>query len=314
MSHRYDQLAFCVDELERREMLAGEVFVDVTPEGDISIVGDSADNQILLGELGGGLIIQGTDGTLVSFDGDSSPTQTISLGPAGVLSGDLSINLKTGDDAVVLGSLDIDGNLDVQMGAGTDSLRLDMVQVAESVSIHGGSGRYQDHLTLTKLFVDGDLNMDIGASARQGTELLHLIGCRVSGETRILGRSGDQEILFQKGTGIITAWSGPIQISTGGGDDRLLSINHHFPSSVNVQMGGGDDQCLVIANEVGSSFDDLSWNGGGGSDIFAVAALSPIGGNVNGGGGFDELIVTYVANAEPHFLDAKSMEKFTWTG
>ena len=99
-----EALEMGLEALEMRHLLAGTVDVSVQ-NGDLMIVGDIADNSILVTETGGIFNVTGLDGTTVV--GGSNV--------AGVI-GNVAIMMGDGVDVVELDNVNVDGDLSIDNG------------------------------------------------------------------------------------------------------------------------------------------------------------------------------------------------------
>ena len=115
--------------LERRAMLAGDVFASVSGSGNLTITGDSDDNSIEITQLTAtSFSITGLDGTLINGESDIEVD----------VSGNVTIDLRNGDDTVAITGatdLDFDDNLTIKTGNGLDVVTLTDVTVDNNLKI-----------------------------------------------------------------------------------------------------------------------------------------------------------------------------------
>ena len=139
-----------IESLERRMLMAGDVSV-VVRSGDLVITGDvslgvGADESILIERDGSNIKVTGKvgSGTGVTLNGvRSEPGTPVSVGP---ITRDIIVDLKTGNDNVeILGSsinnrLVVARNLTIRGGTGGDTIRVENVEVVGVLNVDGGAG------------------------------------------------------------------------------------------------------------------------------------------------------------------------------
>ena len=116
--------ALSFESLESKQMLAGDVMVNVE-DGNLAIFGDAESNQIAIssGEQPGVYIIRGLDGTTItSPDGEGTTTSGL-LRVEGV-DGNVNIRMGEGDDTVNINDAQFAGNVNIGTGAGEDTVRV----------------------------------------------------------------------------------------------------------------------------------------------------------------------------------------------
>ena len=104
-----------MEALEGRHLQAGNVTAALTKNGNLEITGDNAANRIAVVYNGGLIHVESSDGNATVVNG------TVNVDPA-MLTGDLKINLKGGDDTVTvnLPNLTLPNNLKIDTGSGSD--------------------------------------------------------------------------------------------------------------------------------------------------------------------------------------------------
>lgn len=167
-----------VQELEPKQLLTGTVTVSVNADDDITMLGDTASNDVLVRtNLAGQISVTGRNGTSIKFGNTTTPAGTaVNLGVASLRDftasfGDgndiletrlravatlnartVSINMGAGADTLILddnnsnvgpGGLNLSGNMLVWTEGGNDFVRLDIYKhlaVAGSMGINTGAG------------------------------------------------------------------------------------------------------------------------------------------------------------------------------
>jgi hypothetical protein len=102
-------------------MLAGNVTVDVSDNGDLVVIGDDNPNAVAIDGTGvaGGYVIEGTSGTNVFFNGQLQGGAFIVAGATG----NILVDLNGGDDTLGINNVNVDV-LDIDMDAGADIVGL----------------------------------------------------------------------------------------------------------------------------------------------------------------------------------------------
>lgn len=216
-----------IETLENRQMMAGDVSVNVTGGGDLVIAGDNASNELEVRSTGfaGQYEIQGEAGTTIN--GQSSITVQ------GVVD-DIRINLRGGDNRIKLQGTPSANNFnvdDVRFSSrnGEDSISLDMVNL---------SGQFR-------------ANMGGGIDA---------VGMRVVEASSINVRTGSgNDVVGMMDTDI----SGRADVNMGTGDDLLFSLRNEYQDA-RFRMGGGSDFVATALDTIqdlrldgGGSTDEL---------------------------------------------------------
>ena len=195
-------LSYAVESLENRQMLAGNVVVSVTGGGDLIVNGSDDSNAIGIQTLSPGLFrITGFDETTINGDSDaeiiSGVTDDVRInlrsgfnsvifedltipdlltvraengndavifaGSDIVVGGDMRINLRDGNDAVISitsPEIQVGDDLSIRMGDGDDELFLEHFNVEDRVSINSGAG--SDEVDFFDVDVLGQASISLG--------------------------------------------------------------------------------------------------------------------------------------------------------
>lgn len=264
-------LELACERLERRQMLAGDVSVNVTGSGNVVINGDNADNQIRIdaSNAGGHVWVYGEDGTTI----DGLGAYLINGDGTGTIEGNLTIRLKGGADRALIREVHVEGNVRAIMGSDNDSFMM------------------------SRAFVDGNVNV----TTAQGNDLVQVVRSMVHGKLTINTAAGVDRVLI----GLASDIDGRTLINTGSNHDFVF-INSEFDGRLTINTGSGDDRVALHAMDIVEPFNV---NLGSGSDVLLVHSLASFSQlNVNGGGGFDTLATSVAmmniekASVEDHVI------------
>lgn len=244
-----------IERLEARQMMAGDVFVNVV-EGNLIVEGDAQGNQVAItsGPEPGSYLVRGLDGTNIVRPAAEVATPMNDVVVKGVTGG-ARIALGAGDDRLVLADASFRGGVSIRMGDGNDDVAIGLRPVAadspETPMPPPGSVR-----------IGGPLSISTG----DGNDRVHV---------------------DQAGIG------GPLNIETGGGSDAVR-LGHQSPppvelaadteadakpeivpalrvmQGINVNLGAGDDEFNANAVKVDQG---MNVNAGEGSDALHIDQL-----------------------------------------
>lgn len=243
MSTNSDCLSFIVEPLEQREMLAGNVVAEINSNGDIVINGDSESNeiQVNIDSEARSVRFAPTDGTTSINDAEVGSAFTIFHD--GDLR-DLKINMKAGDDEVVLfGDFSTLRNGRAQMGSGNDEFRILQTNFTKNVTVILGAGV-------------ADEGTQGGGFDQKGAVLFANIGGNLS-------IRGSKTIDFVQASG--SRIDGRTNVQLGSGDDVLSTIGNTYGRSARANLGSGNDEMKIQSL---TTFDRWTANGGSGEDVF----------------------------------------------
>ena len=261
---RYEQrrpdryLDFFNETLEDRQMLAGDVEV-VARHGDVVVTGDNASNQVRVDTDYGQIRVTGINGTRINGVTNGVSYQSIS--------DDLKINLKHGDNQLMLGSealmLNVPDDLSVKTGNGADEIDAPNVFVGDDASFSMGHGFNQLRLSETGN-VGFSVSDDLKISSPGATSVI--ASWAVVGDTRIsTGRMNDVVLLTD------TALVGNVSISTKGGNDTIGVFDTVIGGNLKVSSAGGNDS-FTFAGSFAAAFGDIRLAMGHGLDTAVITA------------------------------------------
>ena len=145
------QVHLHVEQLEKRQLLAGTVFATVSPTGNLIVNGDGNDNDITV------VVDQAGFASVTGNDGESIVTRGLDQ----IVTRNVTIRLKGGDDSLLIQQSQINGKLRVASGAGNDNVQLRDSEL-DSFRIAMGGGN--DRLTLDQLTSTATTSRVIGNS------------------------------------------------------------------------------------------------------------------------------------------------------
>ena len=270
-----------VEELEKRQMLAGSVRATITGAGNLVITGDGNDNDIsvYLSEVG----------EVTIFANDGEDLDLTGIGVDGVfgdsqVTGNVTIRMRGGDDYVGL-------NGDGFVGEERDPPTVDRINVS------GGGG--SDYLSVRYINANGNLTVNSG---RGSYDYARVLVASVSGNVAVTGGTAylgfvsaeDIRIRGSQVTAFYLDSSDDVSISTGGGVDSVTVVGSEVTGTLSVNTGGNSyddyigDRAYIKYNNVG----DLSVNmgGGRGDGLYIDNVISSNGGTLNGGGGTGDFL------------------------
>lgn len=310
LSHR-QRLGF--ESLERRALMAGDVFVAI--EGELlRVEGDNLANQVTLSQsIAGDLVVSGQNGTTINGMPSVRFVRPV-INAA-------EIRMEGGDDAVVLRGLQLANDLFVDLGAGNDRLTSPAaapISVGASASIYGEAGNDTIQLNRTKVFQDLYIDGGIGALAATVTDAsidksMIIVGDEANDSVSVVGSTIGLDLSIETKGGSDTvrvsqlkAFSLFINTDSNGaiGRDVVNISNASIVEDLGVFTGAGDDVVRLTdttSNKVTVSLDQ-------GNDRLeatnVVAATDII---FEGGAGFDTLLETDVFASI--FRDYKEFER-----
>ena len=221
-------LEFNAERLERREMLAGDVTVNVRG-GDLVIRGDAAANQIQVSHsyFPSGYLITGTNGTTVNGQASFLATGA---------NDDIRVNLKGGDDVFVLSNSSPD-DLKFVGSHGNDVLILGNVIVRGNLKVSMGGGR--DFIDIRDSTVVGSTRM----RTSHGPSTINIAASQLRGDVRVTGGSSTDTFLLAEATS-----SRSFSAKFKGGNDTVRLANNSL-GFTKLNGGHGLDTLSVFPNE-----------------------------------------------------------------
>ena len=248
-----------IESLESREMLAGDVEV-IARHGDVIVNGDSAANNIRLETVAGQVRVTGIDGTRVNGVTNGVVSRSIS--------DDLRVNLKHGNNQLLLGSqpfrLSVPDDLSIKVGSGDDVIVGSNVVVGDDVSItmgHGYNRLSVFELSPTFSYTVGD---DLKISSHGFSDVY--VDWRVSDDTRIsTSHKNDWVRIFD------SVLAGDVSISTKGGNDIIDISRTVIAGDFKASTSGGDDT-FTFGGTGSFAYNDIRLAMGSGFDYASITA------------------------------------------
>lgn len=220
------------EQLESRALLAGNVLVQVQ-NGNATITGDTAANQL---EITGGLnsiLVRGLEGTTIN--GGSA---TFTLASTSTFNGGLVISLGQGNDRLTIGADVALGSVSIFGEAGDDTLSITSSTVNGNLVIDAADGSN----TITLL--DSTLKSHVALNAA-GSSLISLRGGRIDGRLTVDTANSDDQVSIDS-----TTVNGHTSIEVRAGNDVVALRNATLNGELYVDAGRGDDVVYVESSTV----------------------------------------------------------------
>lgn len=309
-NHR-NQLGF--ESLERRALMAGDVFVAI--EGELlRVEGDNLSNQVTLTQTSAGdLVVSGQNGTTIN----GLPSVRFARPAINAA----EIRMEGGDDTVVLRGLRLANDLFVDLGAGNDRLTspaTSPISVGANAAIYGEAGNDTVQLNRAKVFEDLYIDGGLGALSATVTDAsidksMTIVGDEANDSVSVVGSTIGLGLAIETKGGSDTvrvsqfsAFNLFVNADSNGtvGRDVVNISNASVVEDISIFTGAGDDVVRMTStssNKVTVSLDQ-------GNDRLeatdVVAATDII---FEGGAGFDTLLETDVFASI--FRDYKEFER-----
>lgn len=234
MKRRQNAAKLRIENLENRNLMAGDVAVQVT-DGALFVTGDQESNGVELVSTGveGQYIVTGLDA------GDNATTVNGETAPLVVdgVTRSIHVRLGDGDDTLQAPNLSVDGPMRVRMGQGDDAVHIGDVEADEAV------------VEITR-----GLSISLGdGDDRVGIANVNARGIRVS------GGAGNDEILARNTKNRI------VRVAGQSGDDDIR-VNNVHARHIGIRSGLGDDSVRVVDSKTQRLFAHL----GLGDDNIAI--------------------------------------------
>jgi hypothetical protein len=256
---------FCIEALEARSMLAGDIILQQS--GDSLIVtGDDMDNNFsLIRDDVGQLVATGFAGT--TLNGGAGPLNFTGIN-------NITVYSKGGNDFVTIDNNNIPlKGVVVDLGAGDDVFEINRTAL-EALYITGGDGNDGAFIGITFLpNITTQAGLDAAIQAGSvGVNTLNFDGGDGNDQfftTRVFG-GGNWNIGLGAGNDVYDSYwtsSGALNINGSSGDDSI-SIGYHVSNGVTTAQGSDGNDLLSV---VISNFKrDASFSGGNGYDTVAI--------------------------------------------
>jgi hypothetical protein len=225
----------------------GDVNVVLAKKGELQLVGDDLANdvQITRDTVTKEFVVTGRNGTTVNG--------ADSMRLVGVRS--IRATLNGGDDVLAMGGFNLKGFINVDLGAGNNTISLYNMIVVGRVIVHGGDG--DDTISV---LAGCDLRGGGVIDAGEGVNHVAISDSYVRGPMKILAGGGGNLIEIHR-DGFTSDAS--LTISTGSGDDTVDFLGNTFQCPVGVQTGYGVDTINVKTSGFSKA---VGMNAGDGDD------------------------------------------------
>ena len=246
------------ESLERRALMAGDVFVAI--EGELlRVEGDNLANQVTLAQSStGDLVVSGQNGTTIN----GLPSVRF----ARPVINAAEIRMEGGDDAVVLRGLRVANDLFVDLGAGNDRLTSPAtapISVGANALIYGEAGNDTVQLNRAKVFED--LYIDGGIGALTAT----ITNSSIDKSMAIVGDEANDSVSVVGSTVGLN-----LSVETKGGSDTVrISQLQAFSLLINTDSNGAVGRDVVNISNA-SVVEDIGIFTGAGDDVVRMTATS----------------------------------------
>lgn len=263
-----------IQELESKQLLTGTVTVALSDDGDLSLTGDSKDNEVVVDIDETGVSIRGVNGTSVRIGDETfDPGETATIAEDAVVPRDLSVKMKGGDDSVEIyvdDAASVGRNVDIDMGKGDDFLLLfatDEVSVGGKLSVKSGSG--SDYVEIStggedgSIEVAGDASIDTGS----GDDGLFIGDWDLLEDVIDDGEPDGEDPEPVQAAGAVEAF---LDLVDNSDDPEAQAVK--FAGKLSVKTGTGNDSLGILGVAVG--LDASIHTGTGHGDVLGISNLS----------------------------------------
>lgn len=314
-------------QLEVRMVPTGVVTLAQTAVG-LKITGDVHNNRVQIDVMSDGATIRAIDEDTIIRVGkvDFAPGTAVSLGSSASFLGNLAIDLKQGDDVLVVnvGEIDdeespsisagdatdtvISGNLSIIMGAGNDDVALVIengsISIGGNATVDLGSGN--DHLLavpydeffsggegglgfLGGFFGIGDEFPEDVDTTREVVDLVvnEFGGLKVTGNLSVIAGAGNDAVGM---TGVVAGRD--LSVNMGAGEDLFGATIVGAGRDLNLTAGSGHDDALLYGAYSGRK---TTLNMGAGNDVllaYGIQSAKDV--LVSMGAGDDVLLIAFL--------------------
>jgi cyclophilin family peptidyl-prolyl cis-trans isomerase len=254
-----------IEHLERRELLVGQVQA-VVRGNDLILTGENSANQVEIAFFDGDVAVRPKQGTRIN----GQTGRFIAFQNTDTVPGSIRINMKKGDDTVILSTgLKVQKDVVVNGRQGDDTLALDNAIVRDDLIFLGGVGSDSVSIEDSRIVDNTVVRMS------HGDDLLSIVNSEVRDDLKVRGSLGDDSIVLDeariegraqirlhRGDDVInmrdSRVEGRVTLKMRAGADSVLIDDSSFERRVQVNLGQGDDQ---IALGDGDGTDDTPASG-----------------------------------------------------
>ena len=226
-NHKFRKLS--AQQLESRQLMAGDVLASFTWGNDLVLTGDSAGNEIRIYESAAQanrIVVEGLNGTTIN----GQPKFELQ---ASVLD-DIIVNMNGGDDRVLVTNLTL-----TNTGNGSELI----------INTHSG----KDYVYLDNVH---GFKKDVRINTGDHDDFVWARGVAVNEDFKVQTSGGADRVV------LINITADDLRIETGSGNDSVDLFNVDAVDDFYVHLGSGDDYLEIEA----SSGGDVSLYGGSGTD------------------------------------------------
>lgn len=276
-----------IQQLEPRTLLTGTVTLALSAAGDISVTGDSKDNNVTVEVDSGGIHVTGLSGTSLRYGKMiHAAGDTVTLPMASVIR-DLRVDMKGGNDTLTIADsagINIGRNVEISTGAGNDKVVIStnggQINVGNDLSINTGPGNDAVGLADAEKFAGvTDAATLLAVADDTGTEMSQQI--RVGRDLNITTGGGNDTV------GVAGVEAGRnANLNTGAGRGDILGVSN-LRAGRNLDLNLGDTNALQNVTVAGT----IKVRSGASNDRFVVDRIHAGSVDVNLQGGNDQLAI-----------------------
>ncbi|MBL4886256.1 MAG: peptidylprolyl isomerase [Planctomycetaceae bacterium] len=263
-----------IETLESRNLLSGNVMIELSG-GNLKVVGDQADNNVLIISENGDLIARGIDGTTIN----GSDADFVLLTGSTTIERDLFATMRGGSDTLTFSGMTVNRNVLAFGGSGNDKMGFNDVAVGGHLRIYSQSG--DDGIWLNDVSVDRSITVNSGIGndtvfidntqaaksivviAPWGNNNLRLDHLDIGDDLVIITGQKDDNIELSN-----SVINDDLLIITGHGSDAVRLSSVHVIDDATLILNGGNDQAII--GDGTAIDDDLLILAGAGSDSVEV--------------------------------------------
>lgn len=277
------RLEFSLDRLEQRQMMAGDVSVQVTG-GDLRITGDELGNGIEINQVGNGqyrVVGLYLDGSQTTVNGQAS---FLAQG----VSDDFTIRMRGGGDYVRVyeSAVNVPDDMRIELGDGNDRVYLDRLSVGDDLTILGQEGNdvfYINRLDVGTQRSHGDFQLNMG----DGINIMEVYGASIRRNTTITGGRNEDFVEM--------AWNdfgNDLNVNTRQGIDSISMHASTVDDDLTITSGSGGDARDHLGLDNLTIGDRLLVRTGSGGDSLQIHTTTAARASFIGGSGNDILRFT----------------------
>ena len=223
------------EQLEVRNMLAGNVLAVVSTGGDLILRGDAQSNSVDVVIVNGDVVVQGRDSTTIN----GAATPFTAVAGSTTIAADFIAHLGRGNDVLFVEGITVTGRAVVASHRGNDSIGFEGATVGRNLHIRTAHGT--DVVDLKNTSVGRDLLVHTG----KHNDTIHIANSSVGDDVRIVTGRHDDAVVLDTVTIGDELWA-----STGAGADDVVLMNSSIGGRLRARTHGGSDFVMIDATTV----------------------------------------------------------------